>query len=284
MITQSINSYFSSTLDKKELTNKKIIKFFASQKIFREFLQQNNLSLPWRPEARLKVVGNYLAAFTHSSFLNEYKEIELRSYEKLEFFGDVILNFLLTEMIFNKYPELSEGELSKFKSAIVAKAPLAKLSQIQDLPKLLLQGRGELSRPVGINILGDLFESVMAAIYLHQGIDSCRQFLKRTIDLYDDASEEAFLSPSLIDSSDHKTKLQELTMKRFRVLPRYQGEQIGNGSFVVELFVGEQIFGRGQDRSKKVAEKNAAKQAYENLLNINDKNNKAKNLGDDYAH
>ncbi len=280
MITQSINMYFSSTLSRKGLTNKKFVQVFSEQEIFKKFLKANGLKLPWFPVKRHQVVASYLSAFTHSSFLNEFKEIELKSYEKLEFFGDVILNFLLTEMIYKKYPELSEGELSKFKSAIVAKLPLSKLSKLQGLDLLLLQGKGESTRPVGVNILGDLFESTLAAIYFHEGLKSCERFLSRSISLHDHALGEKFLSVDIIESSDHKTKLQELTMKLFKVLPRYDGEMLANGSFKVNLYVQDKLLGQGLDKSKKVAEKNAAKEAY--LLIHQDQAHHSR--GDQHAH
>lgn len=283
MITQSINEKIYSSLSRKELTNKKFVQFFLQQNIFQDFLKTNQLSLPWRQGPKLAVVEHYLAAFTHSSFLNEFKDLELKSYEKLEFFGDVILNFLLTEMIFNQFAEFSEGELSKFKSAIVAKAPLARLAKAQKLDLLLLQGRGELVRPLGMNILGDLFESVLGAIYKHQGMKRCRLFLERSIALHDLEFSEVFLNPDLIESSDHKTKLQELTMKLFRVLPRYEGEQLSSGTFQVELFVGEKLLSVGVDKSKKMAEKKAAKEAFEKILEEQDLNHQ-NSRGEDYAH
>jgi ribonuclease III len=199
-------------------------------------------------------------ALTHRSYLNEINQA-WPSNERLEFLGDAVLGMISTDYLFNRFPDLGEGELTNLRSALVRTETLARFAQEIDLGSYLLLGRGEemsqgRRRPGG---LACAFEALLGAIYLDQGYDGSRDFAL------------GFLEPELnmvVEGRLHKNAksvLQELIQARMQQTPSYHLiEETGPDhakSFTVEVRVGSRVLARGHDRSKRGAEQAAAQAA-----------------------
>ncbi len=202
-------------------------------------------------------------ALCHSSYANEREDCESFGNERLEFLGDAIVGFTVTDYLYQEYADLREGQLSKIKSVVVSKRILAQRTQSLELGQYLLLGKGEeqTGGRTRFSILGNLFESIVAAIHLSCGIDSSKEFI---IEQLEEEIEKAVRGESIVD---HKSILQERIQKEHGVLPNYQLVSAEgpdhDKDFVIEVFVRNQKIGRGEGKSKKRAEKSAAKNALE---------------------
>lgn len=199
-------------------------------------------------------------ALTHRSFLNEGDGRGEKDNERLEFFGDAILGFTLSELLFQRFPSYREGELTKLRASLVDEESLAAISQRIGLGRHLRLGRGE-ERSGGRekkSILADAYEAFLAAIYLDGGIDSVRRVVLFHLEqLLEERSHAA--API-----DFKTEFQELVQSRFGITPHYR---LVNASgpdhlrmFTVSACVGTDCVGEGTGRSKKEAEQAAARE------------------------
>ena len=208
--------------------------------------------------------------FTHKSFAHEVELVNTDN-EKLEFIGDAALDTVVSTIIYKKYPEMSEGELSKLRSAIVNEKSLSEIALILGLGKYIILGRGELKlkgyeKP---SILANTLESLFGAIYLDQGLD---QLFKVLEEIYALCLKEKFdfLNEDLLLEFDAKTKLQEMVMKRFHVLPEYSVSEIKEGKrvvFEVECSINNRSIAIHQSQSKKKAmQEIAAKILKEKLI------------------
>lgn len=205
---------------------------------------------------------NLILALTHSSFANEHKK-SLKSNERLEFLGDAILNFTIAEFIFKEYPNLPEGEMTKYRANIVCESSLVICANNLHLGEYILLGRGE-RKNGGKNrtsILSDAFEALVGAIYIDSGIDRVRIFIK------DQLSTIIENSINGVIFMDYKTRLQEIIQRTgdHRIIYDIISE-IGpdhNKSFRVQVVVGNDVLGYGQGKNKKEAEQQAAKEALE---------------------
>ena len=199
-------------------------------------------------------------ALTHSSCSNEQKINKLPDYERLEFLGDAVLELVSSDHIFRESPEMSEGELTKFRSSIVCEPALAFCARQIGLEEFILLGRGEelTGGRKRDSIISDVMEATIGAIYLDSGIEEARAFIGRFI-LSDLEHKQLFY--------DAKTILQEEIQKENGGVLRYElvreeGPE-HDKTFVVEVMVGDRKAGRGNGHSKKAAEQHAA---YEALL------------------
>lgn len=200
-------------------------------------------------------------ALTHLSYVYEHGSPPLESNEKLEFLGDTILGFVITNIIFARFPELTEGQLSKFRARLVNTGMLADIAREINLGEHLQLGHGEESSGGRdkTSILADAFEAVIGAYYLDRGLDAARDYLFMIFDARVDAesTREA--------SSDFKTRLQELTAKKFGLGPEYKiFKESGpdhNKVFHAQVSVGRHVYGTGLGSSKKEAEQGAAQEA-----------------------
>ncbi len=204
-------------------------------------------------------------ALCHSSFANEQEHYENYGNERLEFLGDAIVGYAVTEYLYNEYPELREGQLSKIKSIVVSKRILAQCTVELGLGEYLYLGKGEeqTGGRTRFSILGNLFESIVGAIHLSCGIEISKEFVLNQLC---DEIDKAVRGESIVD---YKSKLQELIQKEYGVLPSYrllsaQGPD-HDKNFVVEVYVKDQRIGRGEGKSKKRAEKAAASNALETV-------------------
>ncbi len=199
-------------------------------------------------------------ALTHSSYSNEQKINKFLDYERLEFLGDAVLELVSSDFIFREYPEMSEGELTKFRSSIVCEPALAFCARQIGLDQFILLGRGEelTGGRKRDSIISDVMEAVIGAVYLDSGITEAQAFVGRFI-LSDLEHKQLFY--------DAKTILQEEIQKesggRIRYeLIREEGPE-HDKNFVVEVMVDDRKAGCGSGHSKKAAEQHAA---YEALL------------------
>lgn len=202
-------------------------------------------------------------AFTHKSYSHELTGDARRlSYEALEFLGDSILGFVISDHLFHQFPDLSEGELSKIKSFLVSTRQLHSLSLKLGLGEFLQLSRGEV-KTGGRNkkaILADLFESTVAAIYLDGGGEEARSFI-----LSQFRERLAQLSENVLELQDYKSSLQERIHEMGRSAPQYRVvAEMGpdhEKEFSIEVYMDGQRLGGGIGRSKKDAEQRAARQA-----------------------
>lgn len=199
-------------------------------------------------------------ALTHSSYSNEQKINRFPDYERLEFLGDAVLELVSSDFIFREHPQMSEGELTKFRSSIVCEPALAFCARQIGLEQFILLGRGEelTGGRKRDSIISDVMEAVIGAVYLDSGIEEARSYIVRFI-LSDLEHKQLFY--------DAKTILQEEIQKensggiRYELV-REEGPE-HDKNFVVEVMVGDRKAGCGMGHSKKAAEQHAA---YEALL------------------
>ena len=202
-----------------------------------------------------------LLSLTHTSYANEHRKKAEGSNERLEFLGDSILDFVAAEYLYETYPDLSEGELSKIRASMVSEKPLAKSAEDIQLQTFIRLGKGE-ETTGGRNkssIISDAMEALIGAIFLDGGFSAARTFVREAI-LSDLRSEDLF--------SDSKTPLQEILqdMKKkaeYRVI-RESGPD-HDKKFTVAAYVDGKKIGEGTGRTKKSAAQAAAEQAIENL-------------------
>ncbi len=204
-------------------------------------------------------------ALIHKSYMQKSHKNE--NNERLEFLGDSVLGFTVAEYIYLNYAELPEGELTKIRSIVVCEDTLFKVAKNIGLGEKIYLGRGE-EQSEGRNrpsILSDALEAVFAAIYLDGGMDSVK---KSIISLLKEEIEKAVKER---DVKDYKTVLQEIIQKDRVSAPKYillneEGPD-HNKIFTVSVNVGEKVLGFGKGRTKKEAEKMAAKEALNKLAN-----------------
>ncbi len=201
------------------------------------------------------------AAFTHRSYLNENRRAGAEHNERLEFLGDAVLELVVTEFLYNKYPDKPEGELTAFRAALVNTVSIAGAATDLGMNEYLLLSRGEAKdtgRARGI-ILANAFEAVIGALYLDLGYDAARNFIDAQLfHKTDDVVEKKLWQ-------DAKSKLQEVSQERLSVTPTYElVNQTGpdhDKTFVVAAYLGREKVALGEGRSKQEAEQDAAQKA-----------------------
>lgn len=204
-----------------------------------------------------KQLSIYVEALTHRSFSNENNLPY--SYQRLEFLGDSVLNYLTAEYLYNKYKNKSEGDLTVARKKMVqAKAEVYAAKRI-NLQNFILLGKG-LNKSKDIDkIIEDCFESLLGAVYLDLGLEAVRRLLKKTIFLYED---KALLEETI----DYKTLVQEAMVKHNTKNAMYQVKQIDKNTFEAKLVANGIVYGKGLGHNKKIAQTLAAKDAYKKLV------------------
>ena len=217
----------------------------------------------------LKVSFNDLSlleqALVHSSYLNENPGFAPVSNERLEFLGDAILGFVVAEKLYQDFPDLAEGEMTKLRSVLVRRDTLARIAVAIRLGDYLYLGRGEEAsggRDKLANLAGAL-EAVVAAVFLDRSLAITREFVLK---LLEEELQKVVKQGTVID---YKSQLQELSQSRYRSTPDYWLlEEVGpdhDKKFTVEVRAGDIVLGRGSGKSKKMAETEAARSALEQL-------------------
>jgi ribonuclease-3 len=174
--------------------------------------------------------------------------------------GDAILGAVICETLYRKYPKFLEGDLTKIKSVVVSRQTCAKLSIALELEEFLILGKGMASDPsVPQSLLADVFESLLAAIYLDGGDTAAREFIKRHVE------PEIVLAAKGESGTNHKSILQQEAQRRRGLTPTYQlMDEKGpdhNKCFMISAQVGDRRFSPAWGTSKKEAEQRAAENA-----------------------
>ncbi len=207
------------------------------------------------------------SALTHRSLRHERPEraIGLLDEERLEFLGDSILNYLVADLVYARFPEYTEGQLTRLRAALVKTSTLATLARALDLGAYLRLAKGEASSGARTrdSLLADTFEALVAAIYLDQGLEAARAFVLRML-VPELARVEAEGLPQ-----DYKSRLQEFVQAARNVTPRYvvlavEGRD-PHREYTIEVRIGDEPAGLGRGRSKQVAAQAAARAALERL-------------------
>ncbi len=205
-------------------------------------------------------------ALTHRSFVNEHEGENLRNNESLEFLGDAVLGFVISARIFQHYPELTEGELSKIKAYLVSAANLVRFAEGIHLGDFVRLSRGE-EKTGGRTkraIVVDAYEAIIGAMYLDGGVQAVSDFVGRQIDEFLNG-----LDLKQLTYGDFKSALQEELHNLGRPEPVYRVvDEIGpdhRKTFVVQVIIRGEVIAESSGRTKKEAQQSAARLALENL-------------------
>ncbi len=212
---------------------------------------------------RFKNKDFLIQAFCHRSYLNENPDFYLSNNERLEFLGDAVLELIVTEYLYQKYPKKSEGELTNWRAALVNAKVLGELAKDLDFSNFLLLSRGE-TKELGKArqyILANTFEALIGAIYLDQGLDVCQKFIKKYL---------ITKLPEIIKKGlfkDAKSRFQEEAQERVGITPAYKVlEEWGPDHarhFIIGIFLNNELVAKGEGSSKQEAEEEAAKSGLE---------------------
>ena len=216
---------------------------------------ENNLGVQFKDHSLLD------RALTHRSYLNENPGEALEDNERLEFLGDAVLDFIVGAYLYNRFPEMREGELTSLRAALVRSRALAGFARQMEIGRFLHLGLGE-EESGGRErtpLLCASFEAVIGAIYLDQGLEKVRPLV------------ESLVAPALVDiranslHKDAKSEFQVWAQARFNITPHYDVLDASGPDhakiFHVQVLVGPEAWGEGTGTSKQVAAQAAAQQA-----------------------
>jgi ribonuclease-3 len=199
-------------------------------------------------------------ALIHSSYRNEHPEITADN-ERLEFLGDSIIAMIVGEMLYQRQPELPEGDMTRLRAALVRADTLAKLANECRLGDELLMARGEEASGgrTRVSLLCDAFEALVGALYVDSGLPTVRRWLLPRLQAQLDDIERRALD------KDARSRLQEMIQERDGITPAYTviGESGPEHAkrFTVEVRVGERVIATGSGHSKQAAAQDAARNA-----------------------
>jgi ribonuclease III len=196
------------------------------------------------------------AALTHASGAQH----RLASNERLEFLGDSILGFVICEILYQRFPEYLEGEMTKVKSVVVSRQTCAKVSEMLGMDEFLLLGKGmSLAGGLPSSLMADVFESLVAAVYLDGGLEAVRKFLEAQI------VPEIDVAVGGENAGNYKSLLQHLAQREYATTPNYQllDEKGPDHSkcFQISAVIGRKRYAPAWGRNKKEAEQRAAHNA-----------------------
>lgn len=200
-------------------------------------------------------------ALTHRSFLNENPDIGAKDNERLEFLGDAVLDFVVGAYLYQRFPDMSEGEMTALRAALVRARTLANFARQLDLGSYLRLGHGEAESGgrERVPTLCAAFEAVVGALYLDQGIEAVQPLIERLVD----PALEQILAESL--HKDAKSEFQMWAQGRYNITPRYKVVSTEGPDhakfFTVHAMLGDESWGAGRGRSKQAAAQAAAVQA-----------------------
>jgi len=220
------------------------------------------------PEALAKTMGIRFKdedllteALTHRSYLNEYPRWRLPHNERLEYLGDAVLELLVSEELFEKFPEYPEGQLTVLRAALVNYQILARVAEKIGLQQFILMSRGEKkdtgkAREV---ILANAMEALIGALYLDQGFEATRPFVRKFVI---SNLDEVLKTKSYRDA---KSELQEFVQEKMKLTPTYnvldESGPAHKRMFTMGVYFGEKLIAEGKGTSKQEAELEAAKNA-----------------------
>jgi ribonuclease-3 len=201
-----------------------------------------------------------MEAFTHRSYLNEHRGTGMRHNERLEFLGDAVLELVITEYLYAKYPEEPEGRLTAYRSALVNTNSISDAASDWGMNEYLLLSRGEAKDQGRARqyILANTFEAVIGAIFLDNGYDMAKEFIAKS--LFDRLDE--IVGKRLWQ--DAKSRFQEEAQERTGITPNYEVVRESgpdhDKSFEVGVYIGGELVAKGSGRSKQDAEQVAAQE------------------------
>lgn len=221
-----------------------------SEKDFSQFEQKLNLNFKNKDLLR--------EAFTHRSYINESKRSDLTHNERLEFLGDAVLELVVTDFLFKKYPDRTEGDLTSYRSALVNAVTLGEVARTLGMNEYLLLSKGE-AKDTGKArqiILANTFEALIGALYLDQKYVAAEVFIKQQLlPLTEEIVEKELWK-------DAKSFLQEKAQEEMGVTPTYKVvREAGpdhDKKFVVAVLLGDELVAEAQGKSKQEAEQGAA--------------------------
>lgn len=207
-------------------------------------------------------------ALTHRSFINEQETPEIGDNERLEFLGDAVLDFMVGDMLYQRYPDMPEGDLTRLRAALVRTESLAKLAQQIRIGEYLFMGKGEEAnggRKRITNLCG-AFEAFIGALYLDQGLEAVRMFVIPRLDTL----LQDIISQSL--DKDARSILQEWSQSKLNITPVYRTLSATGPDhqkeFIVEVQIGDVIKSSGVGKSKQAAAQAAAREALRHVDEI----------------
>ncbi len=212
----------------------------------------------------------YELALTHKSWVNEHPK-ERTSNERLEFLGDAILEFIVSDEIFSLFPDKEEGYLTSLRANLVNTKNLSEIAKKLNIGQELFLSKGEVETGGRTNpsILANAFEAIIGALYLDQGLEETRKFIKNTVLSH---LKERLEKPL----KDSKSLLQEYVQSLSFPAPRYrvvsESGPDHDKRFVVEVLINSKSWGRGKGKNKQEAEQEAAKAALVNFVSKYSKN------------
>lgn len=221
----------------------------------KEFLDKNKIEY--------KNINLYEQAAVHRSFINENPRFELGHNERLEFLGDAVLELIVTDFLYVKYPHHAEGDMTSYRSALVNANTLSEVALNLNLNDYLKLSRGEAKEieitRARMSILADTYEALLGAMYIDIGYDACRKWVTKTLLVNTD---EIIKGGNYKDSKSH---VQEKSQEKLQITPTYK---IINESgpdhdkvFIVGIYFDEKEIAKGEGKSKQLGEVDAAKNA-----------------------
>lgn len=202
-------------------------------------------------------------AFIHRSYINENKGVEKEHNERLEFLGDAVLELVITDFLFSKFPDVKEGILTAYRSSLVRTESISAAARSMGMNDLLQLSKGE-SRDEGKArdyILANTFEAFIGAVYLDRGYDSAKRIIADSLfENIDDVIETG-------SWKDAKSEVQEYAQEHYSETPRYELiSAVGpdhNKHFVMAIYFGDRKIAEGSGNSKQKAQQSAAQHALE---------------------
>jgi ribonuclease-3 len=220
---------------------------------------QQQLGFAFKDESLLQ------QAFIHSSYTNENPDLPVVDNERLEFLGDALLSFIVADELYLKFPDFHEGELTEMRASLIRQETLAEIAAELDLGEQLLLGKGEEisgGHRKQTN-LADAFEALIGAMYIDQGLNPVRNFV------LDKLSGKLAKVKATGIGRNYKALLQELTQAKHKKLPVYRiAETSGpdhDKRFNVEVTLENRKLGSGSGKTKRAAEMEAARSAWEKM-------------------
>ena len=202
-------------------------------------------------------------AFIHRSFINENTGSQLSHNERLEFLGDAVLELIVTDYLYNKYPDQDEGSLTAYRSSLVNAIIIGEVAMDIGMNEYLLLSKGE-SKDIGKArgyILANTYEAYVGAVYLDRGYDVAKDFIAKTLF----GKIDAIVAKKLW--RDHKSLIQEKSQEYLNVTPSYKViSEVGpdhDKHFTIGIFFGDELIAEGKGKSKQEAEQEAAHKALE---------------------
>jgi ribonuclease-3 len=225
--------------------------------ILDEFAARNRLAFQNR--------GLLRAALTHRSYLNEHAEVDWEDNERLEYLGDAVPDFLLADYLFEKFPNASEGELTGLRAALVRRETLSRLAVRLGIGQSLLMGHGEVETGGRTRsaTLCAAFEALVGALYLDQDLTAVSDWVLPMMQV------EMSGARTEVEDKDPKSRLQERAQAALGVTPRYRTiSAVGPDHakvFLVQVSIGDTVYGEGEGPSKQLAAQSAAMDALDHM-------------------